>query len=181
MLQPKSDRRSITILTFALLFITVFVGCSNSPMSTENIVSEPQLLQRSAASSISGLALSPLNLHAESVISAKDGGQLVLFDVILDVPPNALKNDTLYTIDIPDINVFYNEFGTNGLVFDVPVKITMSYRDADLSNVTESTIRIGWYNSRTNSYDDIICDIDYINKTVTGEVNHFSAYALISD
>lgn len=181
MLQPKKEYRSITILTFAIIFMTIFVGCSNSPVGIEETSSAPQLLQRSASSSVSGLALSPLNLHTEAVISAESGGQLVLFDVILDVPPHALKNDTLFTIDIPDINVFYNEFGTSGLVFDVPVQITMSYRDADLSNVTESTIRIGWYNERTNSYEDISCDIDYSNKTVTGEVHHFSAYALISD
>ncbi len=180
MLQTKPNNLRLTLITFVVIVLTVFIGCSNSPLGTVDTADAPQLLQRSSAS-MAGISLNPVNMHAESVISASTGGQLVLQDVILDVPPNALKNDTLFTIDIPNINVFYNEFGTSGLVFDEPVKITMSYRDADLSNVTESTIRIGWFNEKTGTYDDIICDIDYNNKTVTGNVYHFSAYALISD
>ncbi|HDL02075.1 MAG TPA: hypothetical protein ENH23_07565 [candidate division Zixibacteria bacterium] len=180
MLQTKQSNIRLTLFTFAVIVLTVFVGCSNSPLGTVATDNAPQLLQRSSAS-MTGISLSPVNLHVDSVISASLGGKLVLQDVILDVPPNALKNDTLFSIDIPDINVFYNEFGTSGLVFDKPVKITMSYRDADLSNVTESTIRIGWFNEKTGMFDDVICDIDYNNKTVTGEVYHFSAYALISD
>lgn len=183
MLQFNQFKFSSRVFLFVVFALMLVVGCSNTPLDPQTEAEEasiPNLLQRSAASS-SSLALSPLNLHTEAVIPAATGGQLVLFDVILEVPAGAVSNDTLFTIDIPDINVFYNEFGTNGLVFDVPVKITMSYRDADLSGVNVSTIRIGWFNRSTGLFEDVVCDIDYDTQTVVGYVDHFSAYALISD
>jgi len=57
----------------------------------------------------------------------------------------------------------------------------MSYRDADLTGIDESTIRIGWLNGSTGLFQDVVCTLDRVNKTVSGEVMHFSAYALISD
>ena len=77
--------------------------------------------------------------------------------------------------------MFFNEFGTHGLVFPKPVKVTMSYRDADLSGVNESTIRIVWYDERDGLFKDIDCTVDPVAKTVTGYLNHFSAYGLVSD
>ena len=77
--------------------------------------------------------------------------------------------------------MFANDFGTEGLQFNVPVRVTMSYRDADLSGVNESNIAMAWYNDRAERWDVIDCKLDIVNKTVTASVNHFSAYALISD
>jgi len=154
-------------------------GCSEMPLGVSS-GGEPQVLMRSA-DFVSIVSLSPAQLYIEQVISAEEGGQLSLFDVVLDIPPGAVDNDTLFSIGIPDINVFYNDFGTSGLVFNVPVRVTMSYRSADLSGVNESTIRIGWYNPASDRFEDVICDVDFENKVVTGELNHFSAYALISD
>lgn len=165
-------------LSLAIVLL-VAIGCSENPISPVEESSEPQVLGRSASSS--SVMLSPTALRAEETISAADGGRLQLADVILEVPPGAVDSDTLFFIEIPDINLFYNDFGTHGLVFNVPVKVTMSYRDADLSSVDERTIRIGWFNEDTGHFQDISCTIDFDTKTVTGYVDHFSAYALISD
>ena len=163
-----------------ILSMVMLVGCSENPMGVAPDQSEPQLLQRSTLA-IEAIQRSTVPLYTERVVSSAEGGVLNLFDVVLEVPPGAVPNDTLFSIAIPDLAVFYNEFGTNGLVFDVPVKVTMSYRDADLSGIDESTIRIGWFNESTGMFQDVVCTIDHVNKTVTGEVEHFSAYALISD
>ena len=176
----KLNSFAYTALSIFVLAVFIFAGCSQSPLSSDSESATPHILQRSA-SFLSSAQFDPANLHAEKVISAQQGGQLTLMDVILDVPPGALDNDTLFSIDIPDINAFYNEFGTNGLVFKQPVKVTMSYRDADLSGVNENTIRIAWFNKATGDYEDVFCTVDFVNKTVTGYLNHFSAYALISD
>ena len=167
---------AVTILLGAVLVLT---GCSRSPLDSSTTVEQPKVLSRMV--DLSGAALSPVPYHAEAVISAKDGGTLTLLDVTLQIPPGAVPNDTLFSIDIPDITVFFNEFGTDGLVFDKPVKVTMSYRGADLSGVNESTIRIGWLNERTGQWEDMLCTVDTVNQVVTGELNHFSAYGLISD
>jgi hypothetical protein len=172
----------VYLKAFAIFCLTLLmaVGCSETPLGVSSDGGEPQVLMRSA-DFVSTVSLSPAQLYVEQVVSAKEGGQLSLFDVVLDIPPGAVDNDTLFSIGIPDINVFYNEFGTSGLVFNEPVRVTMSYRSADLSGVNESTIRIGWYNPTSGRFENVICDVDFKNKVVTGEVDHFSAYALISD
>ena len=179
-------QRSIMVMATALLLAggLLLTGCSQSPLEPNlepiSESSQPQVLSRSAAFT-GGAQGSPITMYSEAVISAKDGGQLALFDVLLDVPPGALDMDTTYSISIPDINVFYNEFGTDGLVFNVPVTVTMSYRDADLSSVNESSIRIAWWNEDANTWVNMECQLDPVNQIVTGKLHHFSAYALVSD
>ena len=182
-----SHNNSSRFLTLAgalvLTAVMVFTGCSKSPLEpvVDNSLepSQPQLLTRSA-SAIAAIG-SPVPMSAEQWVVAADGGRLALYDVVLEVPPGALETDTLYTIDIPDINVFYNEFGTDGLVFDIPVTVTMSYRGADLSGVDESSIRIGWWDESSGAWVDMDCTLDAATQTVTGKLQHFSAYALVSD
>ncbi|MCK5124693.1 MAG: hypothetical protein KAR42_00410 [candidate division Zixibacteria bacterium] len=161
-----------------LLSIILFSGCSKSPVGNTDTNSGIRLLSRVPAD---GTAFKILNLYSEQIISASEGGRLELYDVILDIPAGAVDNDTLFSISIPDVNVFYNEFGTSGLVFNVPVTVTMSYRDADLSGIDVSTIRIAYLNEATGTYEDINCQIDYNNQVVIAELYHFSAYGLISD
>ena len=180
MTQLKTSNVGFTIV--AVLFVAVFLvaGCSRGPLGVEEESTQPRLLQRSIDDSALA-SLSATELYVEQTISSNTGGQLSLFDVVLDVPAGAVANDTVFSIRIPDPGVFFNEFGTDGLVFDKPVTVTMSYRDADLTGVDESTIRIGWLDERSGDFHDITCKVDYVNKVVIGELDHFSAYGLISD
>jgi hypothetical protein len=167
---------ALVLFAFAALIVA---GCSKSPMSSDTVTGQPAMLHRAASATA---AMSPgAEFYVEKQIVAADGGSLQLADVTLSIPSGALAFDTLYSISIPDINTFYNEFGTNGLVFDKPVTVTMSYRDADLSGVNVASIRIAWLNPKTGMFESIRCTLDPVNKTVTGTLNHFSAYALISD
>ncbi len=180
----RQKSHSIKFTATAVLFsaLVLFSGCSRSPLTTTDVENaEPQVLTRSLSLVAGGPELSPINLYAEQVISSENGGRLELVDVVLDIPPHAVANDTVFSILIPSLDEFYNEFGTEGLVFDVPVTVTMSYRGADLSGVDESTIRIGWLNESTGQWQDMECTVDNVNKIVTGKLHHFSAYALVSD
>jgi hypothetical protein len=159
----------------------ILSGCSTSPTGTENVPDDPQPTLMKRASVATGAEFTPVDLYAEKVISSAKGGTLSLLDVVLEVPAGAVPNDTLFSIFIPDDEVFFNEFGTDGLVFMRPVTVTMSYRDADLTGIDESTIRIGWLNERTGQWHDMECEVDFVNKVVTGQLEHFSAYGLISD
>jgi hypothetical protein len=176
----RTYTKAVTMFAAVAVLVCLFmVGCSESPVNS--VVDDgPKLLTR-ASRDAGAAAASPVNLYAEQVISSSEGGQLVLLDVILTVPAGAVPNDTLFSIYIPDDDVFFNEFGTDGLVFDVPVTVTMSYRGADLSGVDETTIRIGWLDESTGVWKDMIGQVDYVNKTVTATLHHFSAYGLISD
>ena len=106
-------------LLLAVLAIGTFlmVGCSGNPVG--EIANEPTVMQRSLPAG--GPQYGSMNTYAEAVISTANGGDLFLVDVNLSVPAGAVPNDTLFSINIPDLNVFYNEFGTDGLVFDKPV------------------------------------------------------------
>lgn len=165
--------------TLVLAGALLVTGCSRSPIGDTSATTEPVLLQRGsstlAAASLVG------ELYADSVISAAEGGRLVLLDVVLDIPAGAVPNDTLFSISIPDLSKFYNDFGTSGLVFDKPVTVTMSYRDADLTGVDASSIRIGYFNEQSGQWEDMVCTVDPVNMLVTAQLDHFSAYGLISD
>jgi len=180
----RQKRQSIKITAAAVFFsaLVVLTGCSRSPLTTTDVEQpEPQVLTRSVNLVPGGPQLSPLDLYIEDTVSAATGGRLELVDVVLEIPPYAVDNDTVFSILIPSLDEFYNEFGTSGLEFNVPVTVTMSYRSADLSSVDESTIRLGWLNEETGRWQDMVCEVDQVNKTVTGELHHFSAYALVSD
>lgn len=181
MANPNSKVRLLAgiVMLFAAVFLSA--GCSESPLDPNQSAStQPTLLQRASRSS-DGASMAPVNLHIANTISATTGGVLTLLDVVLVVPPGAVDNDTTFSIDIPDDEIFFNEFGADGLVFNVPVTVTMSYRDADLIGVDESTIRIGWLNEATGQFENVDCEVNRLTKTVTAKLNHFSAYGLISD
>jgi|GEM_PF-797627 hypothetical protein len=182
MKSPSTKNRVFFVLAAAALLLLA-VGCSKSPLESTEPTQETKVLGRSA-SSLAAALLSPgdgSGLYVDQVISAETGGRLEFFDVIIEVPAGAIDNDTTFSILIPDLSVFYNEFGTNGLVFNVPVKVTMSYRDADLTGVVEESIRIAYFNNVTGEFEDIVCQLDTVNKVVKAELHHFSAYGLISD
>ncbi len=176
----QTNRLSLVIAAIAMMALVLFAGCSRTPMTADNDPVEPKLLTRAPAPDGSPM-YSPVAMYTEAVISSETGGELSLLDVTLGVPAGAVANDTLFSITIPDPNVFYNDFGTDGLVFDDPVEVTMSYRDADLTNVDESTIRIVWVDESSGRLLEVDCEIDYVDQTVTALLNHFSAYGLISD
>jgi hypothetical protein len=179
--------RSMVLATGVLIFVAALLvtGCSVQSPVGPNVEptpepDQPHVLSRSAAS-VGFAQGSPINMYNEAMVSAKDGGRLQVFDVVLEIPAGALDVDTVYSINIPDISVFYNEFGTDGLVFKQPVTVTMSYRNADLSGVDESTIRIGWWDEEHGKWLSMDCELDRVNQVVVGKLYHFSAYALVSD
>ena len=166
----KTNRTAILTTMVLLVATMLFAGCSRSPVSPDNTATQPQVLQRTTAPE--GVAFSPVDLYKEVVFNPDEGGTLVLLDVVLEVPPGAVTSPEVFSIFIPDDEIFYNEFGTDGLVFDTPVTVTMSYRNADLSGVDESTIRIGFYNDRTGEWENTDCKLDKVNKT--GVIDDFN-------
>lgn len=174
----KSKRKFLVpafVMLAALAFVGL-VGCSHLPTRSEEPEGVVILKRNPEAYKVLGDSA-----YVEQRVSARSGGTIALLDVELHFPPGALQSDTLISICIPDLAVFKNQFGTDGLQFKEPVRVVMSYRDADLSGVHESSIAMAWFDEEIGSWDEIDCSIDFVNQTVTAYVNHFSAYALISD
>jgi hypothetical protein len=82
---------------------------------------------------------------------------------------------------IPDENFYYYVLGPHGAQFNVPVTLTVSYADADLTGVDPSTIRIAYQNPSTGQWESVNSTRNALLKTVTAQLEHFSAYGLISD
>ncbi len=176
MRRNEKKRLMVALVALVSLALVGLVGCSQNPAAPSDSA-DRAILKRVVPV---GKLLEGEN-YTEVRVSAAEGGTVQLWDVELYFPPEALSSDTLISIEIPDISQFANHFGTDGLVFNVPVRVTMSYRDADLSNVDETHISLAWFNDHTEEWDVIACRLDPFNKTVTGFVEHFSAYALITD
>ncbi len=177
----KKNSRTKTAASALVIVLVIGLawGCSESPVGPGISSNGPHLLGRSPEAVSHLLQASTPSI--EKHIMAAEGGQLALTDVVLDVPPYAVRTDTTFSILIPDAGVFFCEFGTSGLVFDTPVTVTMLYGDADLRGVDESTIRIAYLNDATGVWEDLQCEVDPVNKVVVAHMNHFSRYGLISD
>jgi hypothetical protein len=74
-------------------------------------------------------------------------------------------------------------FGPAGTTFSPAVEITITYTDAEIVGMTESTLNVFLFNSTTMQYDtqvdagDIVSR-DLVNNTITYKTTHFSTYGV---
>ena len=109
------------------------------------------------------------------------GGVISLVDMTLEIPAQALDRNTIITTEIPDPNFYVYEFGPDGLQFNIPATITISYDNADLNGIDESKIRLAWWDEANSVWVDMPCSVNQTDNIVTGQISHFSSYGLISD
>lgn len=65
--------------------------------------------------------------------------------------------------------------------FSKPINISYDYSDADLSNINEDSLKFYSFNEQTGSWDPIPTILDQINKIASGEILHFSQFALMGE
>ena len=69
-------------------------------------------------------------------------------------------------------------FGPEGIAFNTPVEVRLSYKLADLTDVNEETICVVYYNPETGLWENLGGIVDIGKKKITVYLNHFSRYAL---
>jgi hypothetical protein len=121
--------------------------------------------------------------HAEKLLEADKGGQIVLSDnrAGLAVPPGALPKDVLITIDTSPANVMEIECGPDGIQFNAPVDLTISYAGIDLAGTDERSLVVLWLNPEANRWEAQEGTVDMVDRTVTASLSHFSRYSLGGD
>ena len=124
-------------------------------------------------------------LSIQKQISAAKGGEIDLKNDLgstcsLYFPPNALDQDTLISVQW-NTQGFISELGPHGLIFNRPVTIKLSYKDAVLTGVNEDRLRVWYYNDNTGVWELIGGTVDKKLKTVKALINHFSIYALAAE
>lgn len=70
------------------------------------------------------------------------------------------------------------EFSPHGTVFNNPVQIRLSYKDADLTGINEEDIKIWYFNEEDGVWELIAGEVHSDDKFVQGYIEHFSRYAI---
>lgn len=121
----------------------------------------------------------------DQFVSAEEGGiietgnNLAGFST-LAFGPGDLPQDTMITFGW-DSYGYVTDLEPHGIVFNNPVSIKLSYKDADLSNVVEDSLRIWYYNEVEDLWEFVGGSVNKTEKQVEGYVHHFSRYALADD
>ena len=70
--------------------------------------------------------------------------------------------------------------GPDDTNFDPPMVITFHYDDLDVPpGVSETSLRICFYNEATGAWIECECTIDIVNNTITASITHFSNYTIM--
>ncbi len=70
------------------------------------------------------------------------------------------------------------DFSPHGTKFNLPVRVELSYKRADLTGVNEDNLEIRYYNETTGQWELIGNQVDKVKKVVIGYTDHFSRYAI---
>lgn len=190
----KSISKTLSAALFVLVTIAfIFVGCS-----TDTSVAPPQqqtvngLQVESNTGPVTILKMKPsslakgekINLSTQGFIDAEQGGQLVVGTPIrgyskLVFEPNALPEDMTITITYWIDEYFEGVFDPHGTQFNEPVRVELSYRNADLTGIDENDLKIYYYNESLNIWEYVGGEIDAENKLVICYLEHFSRYAIV--
>ncbi len=112
-----------------------------------------------------------------------DGGTISVGDEVhgiskLVFPEDAVDDDVLITFSMESTDLLEVQFSPHGITFDEPVRLELSYKDADLTGVNEDDLKIYYYNENTGVWELVGDQVDKTKKVVVGYTNHFSRYAV---
>ncbi|HZH39402.1 MAG TPA: hypothetical protein VFD85_00235 [Gemmatimonadales bacterium] len=123
------------------------------------------------------LTCSPLPFDSASQVIGPDGGAISVGPHTLTVPAGALTAPTLITAVVDPDSVNAVRFSPQGLVFQRPAQLAMSYANCGFLGAFIPK-RIA-YTTDDFRILEIIPSLDNVlNRTVTGRVSHFSQYAI---
>jgi hypothetical protein len=173
----SANRRRL-VLALGLVAGTLVLGsCDRSPMAP---VAQPASDVRSDWFGW-GLNLlltcSPQPYDSASQMIGPDGGTLTVGGNRLTVPAGALQAPTLITGVVTPDSVNAIRFSPQGLVFQQPTQLVMSYANCGLLHVFIPK-RIAYTTDDFQILEMIPSLDNVLNRTVTGQVSHFSQYAI---
>jgi len=80
-----------------------------------------------------------------------------------------------------DSNNFAAEFSPHGSLFNNPVLIRLSYKDADLTGVDEDSLKIWYYDEEEGIWELAGQELNKQLKYIEGTTTHFSRYAIAAN
>ena len=173
----KITSKACALLASSFLLFTS-IGCNPGTLTApspapQTVVESPNFIRVLSTSKDSPeLSLVP---GAEKIISADEGGRVVCGPFKLEIPANALDQDTEITIDIIRDGTLSVELGPHGIQFNVPVVLSMDLEGTNAEGMADQSSTV-WYNEDTDTYElmqKLLSDDDNV---IYSELNHFSKY-----
>lgn len=179
----KPAFKIVSLILFAMLI--GILGCQsdapNSPIKDLSITRSGNKLQflKSQKSSFSKV------FKTERYVTTSAGGTVLLGDETsgycsIDFMPGDLKANTLISFKWDSQN-FFAELGPHGIHFNNPVRLILSYNDADVSTMEAENLRIWYYNEPQDAWELIGGEVNTEDQQVETYINHFSKYALAEE
>ena len=123
------------------------------------------------------LRCTPLPVDSESQVIGPDGGSLTVGPHTFTVPAGALDTATLITAVTGGDSVNAIRFTPQGLVFQQPTTLVMSYANCGILSPFIPK-RIAYTTDDFRILNLIPSIDDFLNRRVSGKVSHFSQYAI---
>jgi len=169
-------------LIILLIFLAVQVACDKQAPVTSSEFQEIQENQVVILKSANPLRfLRPF--YIQKWID-DDGGSIWLGDSLsgksgLVFPDDALNDDRLIRFYWESEGLLQADFAPEGLNFNRPVYIRLSYLEADLNGINQNRLKIYYYNPQTSHWEVIPNSTVHVaEKYVDGYIDHFSRYAI---
>ena len=179
--------RSIPLILAIGLLLTIVACERDLPMTAEQPVASSAnqvTILKVKDDPVSGLE----KLFVVERLIDDDGGLIRIGDYDsgysgLKFPEDAINEDqypdgVLIQFYWESESMLQADFYPEGLTFDEPVTLRLSYKDADLTGVIEEDLGIYYYNPSTDNWELISNQVNTNAKYVEGHINHFSRYAI---
>ncbi len=176
----------------------VFVGCSaDHPMNPEPLSNNGRIVQSETgpvtilgpsetlkAKAALYKSASGTDVHNEQYVEAATGGEVGVGNGDLGYSKvifnsNALPENATVSVTYRENEFCEGEFAPHGVQFNESVEIELSYLNADLTDVDESTLQIYYYNESTGLWEYVGGTVDTTRKVVSVDLEHFSRYAIV--
>ncbi len=163
-------------LWYSAPLAVVLLSCSDpGPVAPD--LHAPRLEANTVGSTGGLLPCRPLAYDSVTQTVGFFGAVLRVSRHTLFIPPLALTHPVRITVVVPSDTVNVIRFEPEGLVFNYPVRLTMSYANCDAGAFTDLR-RIAYTTDALQivEYEPSVDDV--IGKKVTARLAHFSLYAL---
>lgn len=120
---------------------------------------------------------SPLAYDSTARVIGPDGGTITAGPHTLTIPGGALTVPTLITAVVNPTPVNAIQFSPPGLTFQRPAQLVMSYANCELPGLLVPR-RVVYTTDNFQILEIIPSLDDLLDRTVTGQISHFSQYAI---
>lgn len=167
----KTNRMScylplLSLLAFLVLTLLHCSGAGNNPVAP---VAGDEVTSPAAPGA-------PVTFDEESVLRTLPGEILNRGDVRIQARQWDRDGGQRLWVRIPDPTLYLFDFGPDGVKFSSPVRIEISLRKADLSDLASREINVYYLSDGTPI--EVPSEIDYRQNVLRFWVTHFSRYAL---